>query len=186
MFYHASQTPHITVLTPHISNHGKPLIYLSTRRENVLVYLSNAVEKCCKEIGFEHHGSFQKWASYGFTKEGVLRLEEYYPNATVDTYKGVSGFLYSANVIDHYEKQPDIPYAVITEAPVAVSSCEFIPDAYEAILEAVAEGKIVLCRYEDNSAAKLDWIKSTNASEYENAEDHPEYRAFLKAKFDFP
>lgn len=44
MLYHASPTGGLTVLTPHVSNHGHPLVYFSNKRENVLVYLSNAVE----------------------------------------------------------------------------------------------------------------------------------------------
>ena len=45
MYYHASPTAHIRELEPRISEHGVPLIYFSKKRENVLVYLSNAVEK---------------------------------------------------------------------------------------------------------------------------------------------
>ena len=41
MLYHASPTGGLTVLTPHVSNHGHPLVYFSKKRENVLVYLSN-------------------------------------------------------------------------------------------------------------------------------------------------
>ncbi len=52
MFFHASPVPNLKNLTPHISNHGTPLIYFSTKRENVLVYLSNAVEKCCRKPVF--------------------------------------------------------------------------------------------------------------------------------------
>ena len=36
MFFHASPVPNLKKLTPHISNHGTPLIYFSTKRENVL------------------------------------------------------------------------------------------------------------------------------------------------------
>ena len=57
-WYHASPTKDLTTLEPRISNHGVPMVYLSRKRENVLVYLSNAVEKYCKETGFEHVG---KW-----------------------------------------------------------------------------------------------------------------------------
>ena len=46
--YHASPIADITTLEPRISNHGSPLVYVSQKRENVLVYLSNAVEKFCR------------------------------------------------------------------------------------------------------------------------------------------
>ena len=91
MFYHASQVRDIKELEPRISNHGVPLIYFSKKRENVLVYLSNAVEKYCKETGFEYSGTWSKWGPYGFEMDGRQRLEEYYPNSLEKTYKGVSG-----------------------------------------------------------------------------------------------
>lgn len=185
MFFHASQIPNIKVLTPHISNHGKPLIYLSRKRENTLVYLSNAVEKHCKQVKYEYHGIYKKWASYGFTKEGLLQLEEYYPNATIDTYKGISGYIYSTDNINNYNDQYDIPDAIITEHPVPVAKCEYIPDAYQAIMNAIKKGDIILHKYEENSEVKLAWIKEIIKSEYEQSDKHPEYRMFLKAKFDF-
>ena len=77
MYYHASSIGTIQQLEPRISNHGIPLIYFSKKRENVLVYLSNAVEKYCRETGFAYEGRWQKWGPYGFDKNGLLRLEEY-------------------------------------------------------------------------------------------------------------
>ena len=44
MYFHASSVKGIKVLTPCVSNHNVSLIYFSKKRENVLVYLSNAVE----------------------------------------------------------------------------------------------------------------------------------------------
>ena len=52
MLYHASPIGGLTELRPHISNHGIPLLYFSQKRENTFVYLSNAVEKYCRETGF--------------------------------------------------------------------------------------------------------------------------------------
>ncbi|MCL2221792.1 MAG: hypothetical protein FWC20_08470 [Oscillospiraceae bacterium] len=183
MFYHASQTPGITVLKPRISNHGTALVYLSAKRQNVLVYLSNAVEKHCKQVGFKHSGSYRKWASYGFTKDGVLHLDEYYPNATIDTYKGESGYIYSAEVVENYREQSDIPDAIITESEVPVTACEYVPDAYEALLKAMENNEIVLRNYSDNSEAFQEWNIRTIKTEYQNASQEPEYREFLRAKF---
>lgn len=58
MYYHASSVKGIKTLEPRISNHDIPVIYFSEKRENVLVYLSNAVEKFCKEIGFTYSGVY--------------------------------------------------------------------------------------------------------------------------------
>ena len=131
MYYHASQTPNIKTLEPRISNHGIPLIYFSTKRENVLVYLSNAVEKYCKDTGFDYDGKWQKWGPYGFNDNGILRLEEYYPNAIESTYKGVSGYIYSANSIVEADFEVKIPYAACSSNPVDVESIEFVSDAYD-------------------------------------------------------
>ena len=185
MLYHASPTPDIKTLVPHVSNHGKPLIYLSSKRENVLVYLSNAVEKCCREKGFKHQGAYRKWASYGFTKEGVLQLDEYWQGATSDTYKGVSGYIYTLSETASCLPMQDIPFAFTSDSPIPVLSREFIPDAYEALLSAAKEGKLLLTSYGQNSPEKLDWIKTAVTKEYEESHDSPEYRFFLKTKFSF-
>ena len=185
MFFHASQVPNIKVLMPHLSVHGKPLVYFSTKRENVLVYLSNAIEKHCNSIGYKHTGPFKKWGSYGFTSDGILQLDEYYPAATIETYKGVSGFIYSTRKIANCKELPTIPYSVVSVNSVSVDSCEFIADAYTALLEAAEQGKIILTRYENNSKDKINWITESVIREYGQARSNPEYQLFLKAKFNF-
>ena len=87
MYYHASPIANIKILEPRISNHDVPLVYLSAKRENVLVYLSNAVEKYCKETGFSYTGNWSKWGPYGFDQSGKLVMEEYYPDALFETYQ---------------------------------------------------------------------------------------------------
>lgn len=183
-YYHASSTPGITVLEPRTSNHGKPLVYLADCREHVLVYLSNPVEKFCREAGIEQP-AYYKFASYGFTKEGVLHLDEYWPNATEETFRGVSGYIYSSLGTEGMEPLPDIPHAFVSSGPVPVSGCEFVPDAYEALRRAAAEGKLVLRSYEENSEQTLQWLRKMCRQEYEESAAMPYYREFLKAKFPF-
>ena len=185
IYYHASQTPDIQILEPRVSNHGIPLIYFSEKRENVLVYLSNAVEKYCKETGFQHTGPWEKWGPYGFDREGKLRFEEYYPDALRDTYQGVSGYIYTAEAVESSGDDIQIPNAATSKAPVKVTGCEFIPDAYEAILEAERAGLISIFRYEDAAANEKwrNWIMDTMKREYENATEHPEYQHFIRGKF---
>lgn len=183
MYYHASQVKGITQLQPHISNHGIPLIYFSKKRENVLVYLSNSVEKYCKETGFSYDGKWKKWGPYGFDKDGRQRLEEYYPNALVNTYKGVSGYIYSAEAITDSGFEVQIPDAATSSESVTVKDAEYIPDAYEAILQAEKNGLITIIRYEEMSDRMKEWNRRTIKEEYEKAEDHPEYRHFLHGNF---
>lgn len=181
MFYHASPTHCIEVLEPRVSNHGKPLVYLSKKRENVLPYLSNAVEKYCRETGFPHEGPWYKWGSYGFF-EGKLRIDEYWPNALEETYKGVSGYIYAAETVPGREELKGIPDAVITSEPVPVTGCKYVPDAYEALLIAAELGQIFIRRYEQLPEKMLAWIESSIKQQYEAA-DMPTYRHFLKGKF---
>lgn len=185
MFFHASAAPGLQVLLPRPSNHGIPLVYLSERRENTLVYLSNAVEKYCRQAGFSHQGSYYTWASYGFTEDGVLRLEEYFPNAVKDTYEGVCGYIYEVENPDKTTPMPDIPFCAVTQKPVPVTGCKYIPDAYEAILSAVSAGNMLLKKYEDYSEPQHRKIEEVIVREYRSADEHPDYRAFLEAKFPF-
>lgn len=185
MYYHASQIADIEVLEPRISNHNTPLIYFSTKRENVLVYLSNAIEKHCKETGFTHDGKWHKWASYGFESDGTLRIDEYYPNAIEDTYKGVSGYIYYTDTVCETEENININNVVITSKPVSVSGFEFVEDAYSEILKTFEKGLIKIRRYEDMSDKILSWIENTIKNEYKEAKNKPDYRYFLEAKFSF-
>ena len=185
MYFHASSIKGIEILEPSISNHDVPLIYFSKKRENVLVYLSNAIEKYCKETGFDYSGKWHKWGPYGFNKDGTQRIEEYYPNALTDTYKGVSGYIYTVEIITDSGFQLQIPDAATSSVPTSITCCEFVPDAYEAILSAEKEGLISILRYEDSSIAQLEWIERTIRGEYENAVDKPDYRHFIEGKFPF-
>lgn len=185
MLYHASPVANIDVLTPHISNHGKALIYFSTTRENTLVYLSNAVEKFCRERGIRQEGPFHKWATYGFDCAGLLVLDEYYPHAIQETYQGVPGYIYTAEQPAHWEWQPDIPGGVITEEAVKVSGCEYVPDAYEALMEAASQGKIMIKQFENHPQRFLEWLQQTVKKEFADSAADPGYRAFLKEKFPF-
>ena len=184
MFYHASQTKYIEVLEPHVSNHNKPLVYFSSKRENVLVYLSNAVEKYCKEHNFIYEGSYSKWGPYGFDEDGTIRIEEYYPNALIDTYKGVSGFIYKVNNLPNGKSMNDIPNAFISDIPVKVDECEYVKDAYQEILKAEVGGLVRITRYSELSAKKKEWIRKTIIDEYNSSSSHPEYQFFLRNIFD--
>lgn len=183
MYYHASPVKGITELEPRISNHNIPLIYFSKKRENVLVYLSNAIEKYCKDTGFSYDGQWKKWGSYGFNQDGRQRLEEYYPNALISTYKGVPGYIYRAKAITDSGFEVQIPDAATSSASVEVTDVEFVPDAYEAILQAERDGLITIVRYEQMSERGREWLVKTVKQEYENAVEHPEYRHFLKGNF---
>jgi hypothetical protein len=183
MYYHASPVEGITELQPRVSNHKTPFIYFSKKRENVLVYLSNAVEKYCKETGFPYDGIWQKWASYGFDKDGIQRIEEYYPDALEKTYQGISGYIYTVEDIDASDFELQIPDAVASSTPAKVSETEYVPDAYLAILEAEQKGLVRILRYEEMTEKHRVWLKETIKKEYESSENQPDYRHFLRGNF---
>ena len=183
MYYHASPIRGISQLEPRVSDHHIPLVYFSTKRENTLVYLSNAIEKYCRETGFIYDGIWKKWGPYGFTKDGIQQLQEYYPNALEKTYKGVSGYIYSAESITDSGFEIGIPNAASSSSPAAVSNMEYVSDAYEAILEAEEKGLIEIMRYEEMPEKMREWNKRTILKDYEENADHPEYRHFLKGNF---
>ena len=186
MYFHASQIGKIKTLEPRISNHNIPLIYFSDIRENVLVYLSNAVEKVCKEGRFTFDDLWYKWGSYGFERDGRLRFEEYYPNALEDTYKGIEGYIYSCSKIDPYQKLDiKIPNTFITAQKTTVDNCEFIPDAYNEMINAEANGLITILRYNEfiSNIKRREWLKKTIIDEYRNNSAHPDYRFFLESRF---
>ncbi len=183
MYYHASPAGGIRLLKPHVSDHGIPLIYFSKKRENVLVYLSNAIEKYCRESGFAYNGIWKKWGPYGFEKDGRQRIEEYYPDALESTYRGVPGYIYSANELSPSGFDIRIPDAAVSSEPVPVDEEEFIPDAMEAILQAERDGLLTIVRYGNMPGRMKEWLIRTTREEYEKAKDHPEYRFFLEAKF---
>ncbi|SHN58530.1 hypothetical protein SAMN02745247_01886 [Butyrivibrio hungatei DSM 14810] len=183
MYYHASSHGNIKVLEPRISNHGIPLIYFSKKKENVLVYLSNAVEKYCKDTKFNYDGNWMKWGPYGFTKDGKLQIQEYYPNALENTYRGVAGYIYRVENIEDSGFEVQIPDAATSSFSVVVDGVEYVTDAYETIIEAENKGLIEVVRYEDISSKMKDWIVRTIPEEYKTAENHPEYRHFLKGMF---
>ena len=183
MFYHASQIESITNLEPRVSSHEIPLVYFSTKRENVLVYLSNAIEKYCKDSDFIYDGKWQKWGPYGFNEDGRLRLEEYYPNALINTYKGVSGYIYSAKDVKDSGYKLGIPDAIASSEEVDVINVEYIPDAYEAILQAEKDGLITVLRYENLSEKRKKRIIEIIKEEYKKSINHSDYRHFLIGNF---
>ena len=76
-----------------------------------------------------------------------------------------------------------IPDTAASSLPVDIDAAEFVPDAYEAILQAEKDGLITITRYEDMSEKMKEWNEKAIREEYENAADHPEYRHFLKGNF---
>ena len=51
------------------------------------------MEKYCRETNFHYDDNYAKWATYRFAKDRKLQLEEYFPKAIEETYKGISAYI---------------------------------------------------------------------------------------------
>ena len=145
-YYHCSPTGGIGVLEPRqpVSFDKPARVYMTTLLPMALMYtVSN----------FEY--------TYGYTREGQIYLEEYFPNALEILYRGKSASLYICN--PESVETSRIPNEVISEKEVAVIEEITIPDALEALLEQERLGSLVIHRYHELSEKKLEWIKRVEA-----------------------
>ena len=145
-YYHCSPTPGLKVLMPKKpESFRKPqAVYLTTLLPMALMYgIRN----------FEY--------TYGYTKEGQIYLEEYFPDALEILYRGKSASLYICN--PQATESTRIPNEVISAEPVPVMEEIKIEDVYEALLEQEALGALVIHRYDTLSERKLDWIRRAEA-----------------------
>lgn len=183
LLYHGSKIPDIKTLKP-FGNGEKPVVYFFSKRENTLIYTSNAIERFCKETGFAYNGKFSTWGPYGFDRDGTLRWSEYYPNALKETFCGAEGYIYTVKT-DSAQVCGNIPSAYVSETPVEVLNCEYIPDVYQEILKMESLGKLRVSRYEDMSDGSKVWLQKTINSQYAQPNIAPDYKYFLENKFDF-
>ena len=99
--------------------------------------------------------------SYGYTKEGQIYYEEYFPNALEILYQRKSASLYLCKPREVCATA--IPNEAASERAVSVLEERFIPDIYEALLEQEGTGALVIRRYHELSPKMLDWIRRVEA-----------------------
>ena len=145
-YYHCSPTTGLTMLEP-----GKPQsfqkpagVYLTTLLPMALMYTVRNYEY-----------------SYGYTKEGQIYFEEYFPNALEILYRGKSASLYLCD--PDSTKTTRIPNEAVSEEPVPVISETHIPDACEALLEQERLGTLVIHRFHELSDGMRNWIRKVEA-----------------------
>jgi len=145
-YYHCSPTAGLTVLEPRKpASFSKPAsVYMTTLLPMALMYTVRNYEY-----------------SYGYTKEGQIYFDEYFPNALEILYRGKSASLYICDPESTHLTR--IPNEAISETAVPVISETFIPDACEALLEQERLGLLVIHRYHELSEGMLNWIRKTQA-----------------------
>jgi hypothetical protein len=145
-YYHCSPTAGITVLEPRkpVSFDKPPRVYLTTLLPMALMY------------------SIQNYEyTYGYTKEGQIYLDEYFPDALEILYRGKSASLYLC--APESTESTQIPNEATSEKAVKVISETRIPDACEALLEQERLGTLVIRRYHELPEGALAWIRETEA-----------------------
>ena len=145
-YYHCSPTPGLLTLQPRKpESFQKPTaVYLTTLVPMALMY------------GIRNYEY-----TYGYTREGQIYLDEYFPNALEILYRGKSASLY---ICDPAQTQPTrIPNEVISSTEVPVLKEIRIPDVFEALLGQEKLGTLVIHRYHELSEKQLNWIRKAEA-----------------------
>lgn len=147
-YYHCSPTAGLKVLEPRKpASFEKPArVYMTTLLPMALMYTVQNYEY-----------------TYGYTKEGQIHLDEYFPNALEILYRGKSASLYLC-APEHTAATP-IPNEAVSEKAVPIISETYIPDACEALLEQQRLGKLVIRRYHELPEKMLGWIRKVQAEE---------------------
>ena len=145
-YYHCSPTTGLTVLEPR-----KPLSFEKPARVYMTTLLPMALMYTVRNYEY----------SYGYTKEGQIYFDEYFPNALEILYRGKSASLYLCD--PESTESTRIPNEAISETAVPVISETFIPDACEALLEQERLGTLVIHRYHELTEGMLNWIRKVEA-----------------------
>lgn len=145
-YYHCSPTPGLTLLQPRQpENFTKPTcVFMTTLLPMALMY------------GIRNYEY-----TYGYTKEGQIYLDEYFPNALEVLYRGRSATLYICSPAE--TETTRIPNEAVSRIPVPVAEEIFIPDVCEALLEQEKLGTLEIRRHGSLSQRALDWIRRTEA-----------------------
>ena len=130
--YHCSPPAGLTVLRPNESRFGKPSqVCLTASLPMALMY------------GVKH---FEY--TYGYTRDGRIYYEEYFPNALKELYRGKAACLYTCSLREDM-RATEIPNEYVTPNEVPADSETAIPDVYEALMEQVDRGALKVVRWED-------------------------------------
>lgn len=145
-YYHCSPISGLTVLQP-----GKPVSFDKPARVYMTTLLPMALMYSVQNYEY----------TYGYTKEGQIYLDEYFPNALEVLYRGKSASLYLCD--PEITESTKIPNEVVSEKAVPIIREIRIPDACEALLEQERLGALVIHRYDTLPDRAHEWIRKTEA-----------------------
>lgn len=182
-FYHASDIANLQELKPQSSVYiENPTLYFSSKMENVLIYLANPVKKFYEQKYGKSNQIFQKFATYGFNKEKLLTIDEYYPNALEENFGDVSGYIYEIEADPNSLCENKIPFVYSTNQPQKVVKSTYVPNALDLVLKFEQKGLIKINRFETLSEKKLQIIKQQVEDCYAKTDDKI-FKEYLTEKF---
>lgn len=182
-FYHASDIANLQELKPQSSVYiENPTLYFSSKMENVLIYLANPVKKFYEQKYGKSNQIFQKFATYGFNKEKLLTIDEYYPNALEENFGDVSGYIYEIEADPNNLCENKIPFVYSTNQPQKVVKSTYVPNALDLVLKFEQKGLIKINRFETLSEKKLQIIKQQVEDCYAKTDDKI-FKEYLTEKF---
>lgn len=178
MFYHGTNVGGIKELKPSVSNQGC-FVYFSDERFRIIPYLVNPVQKFVDEkCGKGKYKAEWRWALYGNVDDKIM-LKEPYPNYIEETFKGQIGYIY---YFENIEGLKDLgkPHIWGLDKPIKVENVEVIQNVYDEILKLNKQGKILIKRFEENTAEDNEKYENIVKSGLEM--NYPFYKEFLFAK----
>lgn len=182
-FYHASDIANLQELKPQSSVYiENPTLYFSSKMENVLIYLANPVKKFYEQKYGKSNQIFQKFATYGFNKEKLLTIDEYYPNALEENFGDVPGYIYEIEADPNSLCENKIPFVYSTNQPQKVVKSTYVPNALDLVLKFEQKGLIKINRFETLSEKKLQIIKQQVEDCYAKTDDKI-FKEYLTEKF---
>ena len=138
-YYHCSPTPGLKMLEP-----GRPKSFDKPARVYMTTLLPMALMYSVRNYEY----------TYGYTQEGQIYLDEYFPNALEILYRGKTASLYICDP-EHVETTR-IPNEAVSEKAVPVLREILVPDALEALLEQERLGALEIRRFNCQSERKRD------------------------------
>ncbi len=170
LLYHGSPVPGLKELQPSVTRYfGKPKqVCLTANLPMALMY------------GVKH---FEY--TYGYTKDGQIYYEEYFPDALREIYGGKAASLYRCAFREDMEPT-QIPNEVVTPRPVPVREEIAVPDVYQALLEQERLGTLRIMRYRDMTEKRLAWVREAEAqtiAEHNLLQEDNHFARYLREKY---
>ena len=151
-------------MRPEILYHASPVKGLRELRPSVTKYFGKPKQVCltaCLPMALLYGVRHFEYP-YGYTREGRIYYEEYFPNALRAVYGGKSASLYRCLWREDMETTA-IPNEYVTPSPVPVLEEIPIPDVYAALLEQEGLGALKIVRWADMSEARRAWVLEAEA-----------------------